>query len=281
MRDVAVGLELLTTGYCWALDAALRTGGKLKRVKVPASCALIKHPQKGVILFDSGYAEHFFAATRDFPYWLYRLLTPVRLEPEEAARSQLLRRGISPAEVRHIIISHLHGDHIAGLRDFFKATFWLSADTDGELERRGLRALRRGYLSGLLPPDFDLRARILPPPGKLKDFGPFKEGSDLFGDGSLIAVALPGHAAGQVGLLVRTETGRVLLAADACWHSRDLRDWAPPSRAARLLAHDPAALCSSLAKLRELRELHSEVSIVPAHCPEALSAFYKSPKVAA
>ena len=110
---------------------------------------------------------------------------------------------------------------------------WLLWDTGYaprmlEATRRGLHALSRAFIPDLLPGDFSARARFLTSfeGPSLPALGPT---NDLFGDGSLLLLRLPGHACGQLGLLAHTERGRILFAADGCWQRRSIRECRPPS----------------------------------------------------
>jgi len=82
----------------------------------------LRHRRHGVCLFDTGYSDHFQTETRSFPNQLYARLMPPRFEGADRACEQLRRLGIAPQDVRSIIVSHFHADHIAGLRDFPKAS---------------------------------------------------------------------------------------------------------------------------------------------------------------
>ena len=130
------------------------------------------------------------------------------------------------------------------------------------------------YLPDLMPADFEQRAqplgesRPLPP-----EYAPFGEGVDVFGDESLWAVRLPGHARGQMGLLARTEAGEYFLVADASWHSGAIRDNHLPHPLANLLFHDPAAYRVTLGRLHALSRRRPEVRLVPAHCGEAAGRY--------
>ena len=116
---------------------------------------------------------------------------------------------------------------------------------------RGWRALRAAFIPGSAADEL----RDTAAPGSLHDGTPedrrtpaggerpgarrivgdgpawsvFQRTLDLFGDGSLLALPLPGHAAGQIGLLVRTGPERSLLAADGCWLSESYRRRCMPS----------------------------------------------------
>lgn len=116
-----------------------------------------------------------------------------------------------------------------------------------------------------------MRARLLPNPLPLEAAqaqNTSGEPWDLLGDGSLRVVGLPGHARGQIGLLARTESGSVLLAANGAWHSRAIRELRPPSRLTEWLQDDPLVLRARLERLHAFARAHPEVLIVLTHCPE-------------
>jgi glyoxylase-like metal-dependent hydrolase (beta-lactamase superfamily II) len=92
---------------------------------------------------------------------------------------------------------------------------------------------------------------------------------DLFGDGVLRLVPLPGHARGQVGLYAETVRGPVLFAADGCWWSQSYRDNRPPHHLPMHLFFDDAAkTLETLRLLHSFSKAHPNVWIVPTHCPE-------------
>lgn len=265
-------LELLDTGHCVVSEAMVLRGGARRPMACHALVGLIRHPTRGLILFDTGYAGRIIAATRRWPFRLYRYVTPLRLRPGGDAAAQLAARGIAPSEVGHVIVSHFHADHVAGLRDFPTATVVASAEgLDYALGRHGLAALRHGIIPALLPDDLRAPGRVQIVPlaraagPALPHLGP---AHDLFGDGTILLVALPGHARGQLGALVATSEGPVLLAADGAWTSRSIRELRPPPRAANLIADDGRALVDTLARLRAFALARPDVRVVPTHCPE-------------
>jgi glyoxylase-like metal-dependent hydrolase (beta-lactamase superfamily II) len=210
-------------------------------------------------------------ATRRLPYRLYRLATPLHIEANLAAASQLPRFGLSPSDIGTVIISHFHADHIAGLRDFPHARLVATkaAYTDVKV-RRGMSALRRAFIPSLLPADFVRRATLIS-----RFDGPTLPGlggtHDLFGDGSALLVPLPGHARGQAGMLASTERGPVLFAADGCWLTRQVRERRPPHPITHLFADDPHAVRSTIDGLHAFMLARPDVAVVPTHCPEAFA----------
>ena len=53
-------------------------------------------------------------------YFLYRFANPITLKREDMIDFQLEEKGINKEDIKYIIISHLHPDHIGGLKFFSK-----------------------------------------------------------------------------------------------------------------------------------------------------------------
>ncbi|PDW04567.1 MBL fold metallo-hydrolase [Candidatus Viridilinea mediisalina] len=265
-------LTLFDSGYCFVPEWQVLRGGRRQRFACHALAALLEHPQYGLLLFDTGYAPRMLDATEAWPFRLYRYMTPLYLRHELALVEQLQARGIGPEAIRMLIISHFHADHVAGLRDFPQARIVAErAALYQALQLRGVAALRRGLVPALHPPDLAQRticADNFPAGPELPHLGPSR---DLFGDGSLLLVALPGHARGQLGALVQSNSGPVLLVADGAWTSRSIRELRPPSRLTNLLVDDRRAVATTLARLHAFAHNHPEVRIVPCHCPECFA----------
>lgn len=296
---VPVELRLMAAGYCVHPEFVTIRGGSLRSAAYPAGFALIRHPSRGWILFDTGYSARFEALTQRLPYALYRRITPVRFREDDAAVRQLARLGVRAEDVALVILSHFHADHIGGARDFPHARFLYPEAAYAPLRRLGpVRATRAGFIAGLLPDGFADTASPIERTAAWTPLGggsPVSGGWDLLGDGSLIAVSLPGHAAGQIGLLLTAagpaDNARVvmpeppgavssgpatspagstsyLLCADASWSSRALRENRPPHPAAGLVMDDRAAYRDSFALLRRWQAADPALVIVPSHCRE-------------
>lgn len=269
-KPPAIKFDLLKVGHCGHPECVAMRGGGLGSIEFPALVGLIEHPAEGLILYDTGYASHFFSETKRVPECLYRLVTPVRLPPEEVLLTQLESRGIAASDIGTIVISHFHADHIAGLRDFPKARFVATQAERASNEARGRWGqVRRAYLRGLLPADFEARvswAEEMPAPPAFPWPG-FGAGFDLIGDGSLVGVDLPGHTASQLGLHFRGEEwGEVFLVGDACWKIEGLEQDRPPARPAYSLFADGAAYDATFAALRELAMAPGGPIVIPSHC---------------
>jgi glyoxylase-like metal-dependent hydrolase (beta-lactamase superfamily II) len=251
-------------------------GGRLSPVDFPALCGLIHHPVVGWILYDTGYASHLFDATGQWPERLYRIAVPVTLPTSEQLDSQLAGFGITPADISLVIISHYHGDHVAGLKDFPNARFIaLRADTQEilALQGRRWRSTISGNLPGLLPENFGSRlddadkSRVKRLPAWML---PFQDAFDLLGDGSLLGVPLPGHSKGQLGVCVPDADGRpAFLVADACWSLPACREGRLPSRITFFITADRQRYRETFFGVRELSLREPAIALLPSHCPAA------------
>lgn len=262
---------LLYGGHCTHPEKMLLPNRPWQKRILPALFSLIEHPSKGLLLFDTGYSKAFFTATTAFPYRLYRYVTPVTFQEHQAAIEQVKHLGYSPNDVKTLIFSHLHADHISGSNDFPAATYLVSrAAYDAIKMKKGLAALRRGFIPSLLPDDFLQRVRWIDAANKIRlsnQFSPFTEGYDLFHDQSIIAVDLPGHAAGQIGLFFHTvENQIVFLLADGCWTCESYQLNQMPHWLTNLIHHDPKAYQQTLFRIHQFANQHPNVQIVPSHC---------------
>ncbi|MCX6550343.1 MAG: MBL fold metallo-hydrolase [Acidobacteria bacterium] len=277
MTPPRVVLHWLRVGRCRHPEWVTLCGGRWGAVDFPAHCALIVHPTFGPILYDTGYADRFETETHAFPARLHRWVTPVRLPANERLGVQLARIGVHLEDVGRVVISHLHADHVAGLRDLPRARFMaLRDDVAGSLGHSGWGALRRGYLPGLLPADFSARLDFADDRAAA-DLGPrwapFERGLDLLGDGSMIGVPLSGHSPAQLGLVLPNADGRpVMLVADACWSTRAWRENRLPSALVRPIVHDWGRYRRTLAGIHRLGSNRPDLRILPSHCREAWAA---------
>lgn len=221
-------LRALTCGHTHHDLGRLVAGHPRERRRFPSTAFCYRDGDR-VVLFDTGYAP--LPWDTGVAGALYR-----RLLPPELPAGQDVAEQVDPSTVTHVVLSHLHPDHVGGLRHFPHATLVLHRE---QLATVGSPRVRDGLLRGLLPGWFTEAVRdravvvdrFTPGPWGLRTH-------DLFGDGRYLVVDLPGHARGHLGALVE---GRALLAGDAAW-GRDLLPAAERLRALpRWITHDAAA----------------------------------------
>jgi glyoxylase-like metal-dependent hydrolase (beta-lactamase superfamily II) len=155
------------------------------------------------------------------------ILRDIEFEPSEAAPAQLRRRGVDPRAVRLVLMTHMHLDHASAVSEFADATFVVA-----EAEWRAATA-SLGVLRGYVASQFDhaVEVRLLDfEAAEVDSLSGFGRALDLFGDGSVHAVYTPGHTVGHVSYVVRTAGSEVLVAGDAIYAMRTLRESVMPWR---------------------------------------------------
>jgi len=167
-------------------------------VDLPVSCTLLKHPQ-GLVLFDTGC--HPSVLTDAEARWgsLARFMTPVFTE-QDTLISQLPLAGVAPGDIDVVVCSHLHPDH-CGCNVFFpRAT--VMAQRQEVAAARADNAMAQGYLAV----EWELANRLEQLDGE----------RDLFGDGRITLLPMPGHTPGMmVAHVVLDRDGAFVLASDA------------------------------------------------------------------
>lgn len=208
MSRIIESLDYFPAGYCSSYSGLLFKGLKNQKMIFPAGVFLIKHRDQGYILYDTGYHLRIKQQLRYLPY---RLGTPVQMTADDQIDVLLQKRGIQPEEIRYVVLSHLHPDHLGGAALFPKAQFMISQDVYQVYQKPSLKDL---IFKEFLPSDFEDRLTILQPADYHAAF-PYRPTLDLFGDGSILVASVDGHAKGQACLYLSEL--ELLLAADLCW----------------------------------------------------------------
>jgi glyoxylase-like metal-dependent hydrolase (beta-lactamase superfamily II) len=175
----------------------LLAADRSETIELPVSCALLRHAQ-GNVLFDTGC--HPDVVTHATTRWggLARLMTPI-MAADDTVLAGLASLGLSPDDVDVVVCSHLHPDHCGCNAFFRRATVVVHAHELAAARAPGAEA--QGYLAG----EWDHGQPIDAVAGE----------RDMFGDGRIVLLPLPGHSSGSMGALVRLDRdGMVLLAAD-------------------------------------------------------------------
>jgi glyoxylase-like metal-dependent hydrolase (beta-lactamase superfamily II) len=273
-----VGFQWAMRGSCRHPEIMTLRDGSICAADYPAYVGIIQHPERGIILFDTGYDPAFLAATQPFPERFYRWATPVQLDQGETAQDWLASLGIDLGDVKALVLSHFHGDHVAGLTSFPNATIYCSrAGLKHMQSGNRLSRVRQGLLSALVPKDIEHRAVFfedLPPCCLPSAFGPFETAVDLLGDGSILSVELPGHCPGHWGLALRNhDDGDILLIADAAWSIGAVTRNVPPPRLTTTLLGHTQTYRATLSKLHDAAHRNPALTILPSHCPTAAKGF--------
>lgn len=261
--------RLLATGSSRHPERTVRRDGGLRPIEFPSNVAVVE-TSDGYWLFDTGYAPRLDGLKATLWGRAYATIVPFELSSAGAAVDQLEALGVPAVDVTRVIVSHFHADHLAGLRDFPRATIVAHGDGLAEIQaKRGLSAARRALFRSLLPDDLAQRfvdVADLPPAGL--DWEGWRDvpAWRLTSDDSVVAVALPGHARGQIGLLLGGPSGTFHV-ADAAWTTRSITENVRPSRLTRVVHDDWAAYLATLERLHHLHRAGPE--LIPCHCAES------------
>ena len=116
--------------------------------QLPIYAWAIEHPE-GIILVDTGENSRTMQPGY-FPSWHpYFKNAKMQIKPEEEIGPQLKNIGITPSDVKHVIMTHLHTDHSGGLSYFPKSEILIHK---GEFKAAlGLSGLLKGFLNNRFP----------------------------------------------------------------------------------------------------------------------------------
>lgn len=168
------------------------------------SCYLIRHGDR-YLLWDTGLpGELAGSSAGDGPF---------RMSLRTRIRDQLVRIGVRPEQVSFVGISHYHDDHIGQAADFPAATLLIGAEDWEAIRGRPESAARfRPWIAG--------GARVQSVP----------RDHDVFGDGSVVMLFMPGHTPGHHSLLVRLrDRAPLLLTGDLYHFTENVRNNGVPS----------------------------------------------------
>jgi glyoxylase-like metal-dependent hydrolase (beta-lactamase superfamily II) len=170
------------------------TRDEVKDSNMGVTCYLVVHP-RGMLLFDTGLNDRLVGRP------LYEnVLEGYGQIKFNTLSGQLADIGVTAADINYLVLSHYHWDHIGNAADFAGST-WLVYHGDRE-QMFGKEA--RAY------PWFNQYAAL-----EHSKTVELTGDHDVFGDGSVVVIATPGHTEGHCSLLVRLKnTGPVLLSGD-------------------------------------------------------------------
>lgn len=157
-----------------------------------ASCYLIRHGDR-YMLWDTGLSASLIGKPE--------FEGESRSELKVSLVDQLRQLGVRPDQIEVVGISHYHYDHVGQAASFPKAKLAIGK---GDIEALRAKPTPEGMQPELLKPWIEGGAPVMEANGDL----------DIFGDGRVVMLKMPGHTPGHSALLVRLASGNVLLSGD-------------------------------------------------------------------
>ena len=185
-----------------------------RQVMMPVVMFIIDHP-KGLVVFDTGNNVVISDGNckSHWNSWICDALQPSQTR-EEVIDRQLEKVGYSVGDVKIVITSHSHLDHIGNIEMFPDAIHVIQ---------------KKELYQAWWPEKFQRGgAHVMADYDDARDFTYFElDGDyDLFGDGSMVVISTPGHTLGHQSVKVQlADTGTVLLTQDAVWVEENLEGY--------------------------------------------------------
>jgi len=243
---------------------------------VPIHAYLLEHPREGLVLIDAGICSD--QAHRHSQYYrgILRLILDedeYAQEPQESMVEQLKRLGHRCDDVRTVILTHLHEDHVGGLRDLPKAKVVISqAEWDA----------RRMKLFGFIPMFYE------PSYAGVKEwqrvsfdsgaFHTFERSQDLFRDGTVRLLPTPGHTPGHACALLEMCGYQLLVTGDCLYTLRHLATG--QIQAVRFSRASGDQQAQSIGRIAGLRRLLPGLHLVVGHDHADYQRNYLAPYLA-
>lgn len=243
-------------------------GGRLSPTEMVAHTLVVERPE-GLLLVDTGFGRGDVADPKRLGQPFRAMVRPA-LDPAETVHAQLLARGLDPADVTDVVLTHLDLDHAGGLADFPTARVHVH---EAELAAATAPTLREK--ARYLPVQWAHGPQWVTHTTAGESWMGLSAVSALPGasggsEGEVLLVPLHGHTRGHCGVAVRTAEGWLLHAGDSYFHTSEKQT--PPAPPVglkvyqRILAADDGLRRANQARLREMYAAHAgEVTVFSAH----------------
>jgi N-acyl homoserine lactone hydrolase len=196
------------------------------KLQVTFSCYLVRHGDDYMV-WDTGFAPGAGPTA-----------------PKTSLADLVTQIGVKPEQVKYVAISHYHGDHVGQLAEFPQSTLLVGkGDWDVVSDSKVATTLGAPF------------AHWVSGGGKVD---PVTGDRDVFGDGTVVMLDMPGHTPGHHSLLVRLKgMGPVLISGDVShFHENYDANGVPTFNTNR------ASSLASLARFKEIAaNLHATVII--------------------
>ncbi|MEM1235167.1 MAG: N-acyl homoserine lactonase family protein [Pseudomonadota bacterium] len=174
---------------------------------MPITAFAIEHPE-GLFVVDTGETaqilEPGYTDCDPATGMFYRRNLQFALRRDDELGPQMRRAGLDPDRVAKVIMTHLHSDHMGGMRHFPRSEFLVS---------QAARGGHNGALMCRIPRGLNIRAVTMGD----TPAGVFNQSVGVTADGAIRIAPTPGHADGHQSVLIEDEGVSVCVVGDAAF----------------------------------------------------------------
>jgi glyoxylase-like metal-dependent hydrolase (beta-lactamase superfamily II) len=196
-------------------------GGLFEPGRQVCHCLLVDS-DVGLVLVDTGIGLGDLATATERFGRSWMLKARPKLDAAETAARRVEALGFSTSEVRHIVVTHLDGDHAGGLPDFPAATVHVFEPEHRSALSPSTRLDRWRYCPEHWHHQPTWRTYSVSPGESWFGFDSVRALDDATPE--ILLIPLAGHTPGHCGVAVRTDTGWLLHCGDAYFDRRALGD---------------------------------------------------------
>lgn len=231
---------------------------KTEWVEFPIQAFLIETENNGYFLYDTGpnpkCMEKGYWADGAYTAW------PTVVTEEQRIENQLAKCGVKPEDIKKVIISHMHMDHLGNIEQFTHADVY-APRADFETAQVTVHLCTDHNAHGPY-----IKPEVTAP---VKQYHLLDEDVELAP--GIEVIQLPGHTPGLLGLVVHSDDNTYILPSDALYSTAN---YGPPAQLSGTF-YDNLTFMKSIEKVRKIAEKYN-ATIFFSHDGE----FFKTVKTA-
>jgi glyoxylase-like metal-dependent hydrolase (beta-lactamase superfamily II) len=180
---------------------------------MPIQTWVIEHPE-GMIVVDTGETSRInepdYTDCDPITHWVYRNNLRFAVTPADEIAAQMVSLGLDPADVRTVVQTHLHSDHVGGISAFPNAMFYVPRED----YPMAMGTLSCHYPTGFAPSFADFKSIALAGMGRAHR---------LTREGDVMIIPTPGHSMGHQSVLMTDGEMQYVFAGDTSFDEQQLK----------------------------------------------------------
>ena len=235
--------------------AAIEAGLKDRDEPIQVYAHLLKHPQRGNFLVDTGVSKKLVddPSKVGLNWFVQKVMHTEKIQLRKGTAEIL--QGMD-GKLSGVFLTHMHIDHISGMPDIPNdVPLYIGAGESTATSFKNMFV--RGATNQLLQDKQPLQEWHFQADPQNK----FEGIIDVFEDGSVFAISVPGHTPGSTAFLIRTTHGPVLLTGDASHTRWGWEHTVEPGD----FTEDNDRNLKSLKSLKELVARHPQIEVKLGH----------------